>query len=144
MLTQKKQDHQKLYCLHEPGVPCIAKGKELKPYEFGSKSSFAYTRNGDILVGAMSIEGKVFDGHTIEPQLKQVKELTGRTPKKAIVDRGYRGQDRIDKTEVLRPKKLKRESYYKRRMRRERCRSRTVVEGLISHNWHDHVCSGIT
>src|SRR5665647_606137 len=74
-------------------VLCIAKGKEHKPYEFGNKSSFAYTRKGGIIVGAMAIEGNAFDGHTLKPQLEQVKELTNGKTKKAIVDRGYKGQD---------------------------------------------------
>lgn len=138
VLTQKRADHQKIYSIHEPEVLCIAKGKEHKPYEFGGKSSFAYTRNGGILVGAMAVDGNMYDGHTLKPQLEQVRELTGKTPKKAIVDRGYRGNDWIDRTEVVMPKRLKRESYYKRRMRKARCQSRAGVEGLISHLKHDH------
>ena len=54
------------------------------------------------------------------------------------VDRGYRGNEWIDRTEVVMPKRLKRESYYKRRMRKARCQSRAGVEGLISHLKHDH------
>jgi len=138
VLTQKRADHHKIYSIHEPEVLCIAKGKEHKPYEFGGKSSFAYTRNGGILVGAMAVDGNMYDGHTLKPQLEQVRELTGKTPKKAIVDRGYRGNDWIDRTEVVMPKRLKRESYYKRRMRKARCQSRAGVEGLISHLKHDH------
>jgi IS5 family transposase len=138
VLTQQRADHQKVYSIHEPEVLCIAKGKEHKPYEFGSKSSFAYSRNGGIILGAMTIEGNLYDGHTLQPQLEQVKELTGKIPKKAIVDRGYRGNDQIGKTEVVMPKRLKRESYYKRRMREARCRSRAGVEGLISHVKYDH------
>jgi len=138
ILTQQRGDHQKIYSIHEPEVLCIAKGKEHKPYEFGSKSSFAYSRTGGILLGAMTVEGNMYDGHTLQPQLEQVKELTGKTPKKAIVDRGYRGNDQIGKTEVVMPKNLKRESYYKRRMRKARCQSRAGVEGLISHVKFDH------
>jgi IS5 family transposase len=138
VLTQQRTDHQKVYSIHEPDVLCIAKGKEHKPYEFGSKSSFAYSRNGGILLGAMTVEGNMYDGHTLRPQLDQVRELTGKTPKKAIVDRGYRGNERIGKTEVVMPKQLKRESYYKRKMRTARCRSRAGVEGLISHVKFDH------
>ncbi len=137
VLTQQKGDKHKVYSIHEPEVLCIGKGKEHKPYEFGSKSSFAYTRKGGIIVGAMSIEGNVFDGHTLQPQIEQVKEMTGYTPKKAIVDRGYRGQDKVGKTDVVMPKNLKRESRYLKKKREERCRSRAGVEGLISHLKHD-------
>ena len=58
---------------------------------------------------------------------------TGKTPKKAIVDRGYRGNDRLGKTEVVMTKRLKRESYYKKRMREARCRCKAGQEGMISH-----------
>jgi len=44
----------------------------------------------------MAIEENIFDGHTLKPHLEQVKELTNGKTKKAIVDRGYIGQqDRI-------------------------------------------------
>jgi transposase, IS5 family len=36
------------------------------------------------------------------------------------------------------PKGLKRESYYLKKMREERYRSRAGIEGLISHLKHDH------
>lgn len=44
VFTQQKDDTNKVYRVHEPGVLCIYKGKEHKQYEFGNKSSFAYTR----------------------------------------------------------------------------------------------------
>lgn len=90
VLTQQKDDKNKVYSIHEPEVLCISKGKEHKQYEFGNKSSFAYTRGSGIIVGAMAIDGNAYDGHTLEPQLEQVKELTGGKIKKAIVDKGYK------------------------------------------------------
>jgi len=36
------------------------------------------------------------------------------------------------------PKALKTESYYLKKKREERCRSRAGIEGLISHLKHDH------
>jgi IS5 family transposase len=138
VLTQKREDTNKIYSIHEPGVLCIAKGKEHKPYEFGNKSSFAYTRKTGIIVGAMAIEGNVFDGHTLKPQLEQVKEFTDGKIKKAIVDRGYKGQERIGLTEVVMPNARKKESYYLKKQREARCRSRAGIEGLISHLKLDH------
>lgn len=138
VLTQKRDDKHKVYSIHEPEVLCIAKGKEHKPYEFGNKSSFAYTRKSGIIVGAMAIEGNVFDGHTLEPQLNQVKELTHGKIKKAIVDRGYKGKESIGPIEVVFPNTKKKESYYKKKQRQERCRSRAGIEGLISHLKLDH------
>lgn len=138
ILTQKRNDSDKVYSIHEPEVHCIAKGKEHKKYEFGNKSSFAYTRLGGIIVGALAFEGNPFDGHTLKPQIEQVKELTGIAPRYAIVDRGYKGQNQIGRTKVVMPKNLKRESRYLKKKREERCRSRSGVEALISHLKLDH------
>jgi len=138
ILTQKREDSDKIYSIHEPEVHCIAKGKEHKKYEFGNKSSFAYSREGGIIVGALAFEGNPFDGHTLAPQLAQIEELTGLTPKYAIVDRGYRGQNQMGATQVVMPKNLKRESRYQKKKREERCRARSGVEALISHVKIDH------
>jgi IS5 family transposase len=138
VLTQKRDDTNKVYSIHEPEVLCISKGKEHKQYEFGNKSSFAYTRKSGIIVGAMAIEGNIYDGRTLHPQLDQVEELTGGKVKKAIVDRGYKVKGGLQGVDIVMPKALKRESYYLKKMREERCRSRAGIEGLISHLKHDH------
>src|SRR5664280_2418414 len=138
VLTQQRDDSNKIYSIHEPEVLCIAKGKEHKPYEFGNKSSFAYTRKSGIIVGAMAVEGNVYDGHTLEPQLDQKMELTGGKIKKAIVDRGYKVKGGIPNVDIVMPKALKTENYYLKKKREERCRSRAGIEGLISHLKHDH------
>lgn len=138
VLTQKRDDSNKVYSVHEPDVLCISKGKEQKPYEFGNKNSLAYTRGSGIIVGAMAVEGNAHDGHTLEPQLLQVRELTGGKIKKAIVGRGYKVKGGIKGVDIVLPKALKRESYYLKKKREERCRSRAGIEGLISHLKHDH------
>jgi len=86
----------------------------------------------------LAFEGNPFDGHTLAPQLAQIEELTGLTPKYAIVDRGYRGQNQMGATQVVMPKNLKRESRYQKKKREERCRARSGVEALISHVKIDH------
>ena len=138
VLTQKRDDTHKVYSVHEPEVLCISKGKEHKQYEFGNKSSFAYTRESGIIVGAMAIEGNIYDGRTLKPQLDQVMELTEGKIKKAIVDKGYKVKGGIPGIDIVMPKVLKRESYYLKKKREERCRSRARIEGLISHLKHDH------
>jgi len=138
VLTQQKDDKNKIYSVHEPEVLCISKGKEYKQYEFGNKSSFAYTRKSGIIVGAIAVKGNAYDGHTLMPQLEQVQELTGGKIKKAIVDRGYKVKGGIPKVDIVTPKVLKGESYYLKKKREERCRSRAGIEGLISHLKHDH------
>lgn len=80
----------------------------------------------------------MYDGHTLELQLDQVKELTGGKIRKAIVDRGYRVKGGIRGVEIVMPKNLKRESYYLKRKREELLRLKAVIEGLISHLKHYH------
>jgi IS5 family transposase len=138
VLTQQRDDTHKVYSVHEPEVLCISKGKEHKQYEFGNKSSFAYTRESGIIVGAMAIEGNIYDGRTLKPQLDQVMELTEGKIKKAIVDKGYKVKGGIPGIDIVMPKVLKRESYYLKKKREERCRSRAGIEGLISHLKYDH------
>lgn len=138
VLTQKRDDTNKVYSVHEPEVLCISKGKEHKQYEFGNKSSFAYTRTSGIIVGALAIDGNIYDGRTLKPQLAQVEELTGGKVRKAIVDRGYKVKGGLPRVDIVMPKNLKRESYYLKKKREERCRSRAGIEGLISHLKHDH------
>ena len=42
VLAQKPQDTNKIYSLHEQHIYCVAKGKEHKKYEFGTKASVFY------------------------------------------------------------------------------------------------------
>ncbi len=90
-LTQEKKTKGKVYSMHAPEVECIAKGKAHKPYEFGVKTSLATMAWGGFALGAMSLPGNPFDGHTLEEQLEQVERLTGLMPKRCHVDRGYKG-----------------------------------------------------
>jgi IS5 family transposase len=138
VLTQQRDDTNKVYSVHEPEVLCISKGKEHKQYEFGNKSSFAYTKGSGIIVGAMAVNGNIYDGRTLQPQLDQINELTGGKIKKAIVDKGYKVKRGIPGVEIVMPKVLKKESYYLKKKREERCRSRAGIEGLISHLKYDH------
>ena len=91
VLRQERKTKGKVYSMHAPEVECIAKGKAHKPYEFGVKTSLATTAFGGFAVGAMSLPGNPFDGHTLEEQLEQVARLTGAMPKRCHVDRGYKG-----------------------------------------------------
>ena len=109
ILTQQKNDRNKICSFHEPEVHYIAKGKDHKKYEFGNKSGFAYARYGGIILGAIALEGNPFDDHTLAPQLDQGKDL-GITQRNAIVDRGYLGRDQIGEILIDMPKNLKRES----------------------------------
>jgi len=139
ILQQKTGDKNKIYSIHEPGVKCIAKGKESKKYEFGNKSSIVKTKISGIIVGAIGFNDNPYDGHTLKPQLDQVERLTGKHPKAAIVDRGYRGSKQVDSVEIIRPKNLPASAtaYQKRKMRK-RFRARAGIEPVIGHIKHDH------
>lgn len=91
LLRQKPKDKGKLYALHEPKVDCISKGKARVRYEFGTKVSVATTLREGFVVGMRSMPGNPYDGHTLREALEQVEILTETRPKRAFVDRGYRG-----------------------------------------------------
>src|SRR5699024_5408872 len=55
LLTQQRQDKNKLYSVHAPEVECIAKGKAHKRYEYGCKASFSTTSRGNWIVGAQAL-----------------------------------------------------------------------------------------
>ena len=100
LLLQAPKDKGKLYSLHEPEVDCISKGKARVRYEFGTKVSLAATLDGGFILGARSMPGNPYDGHTLAQALEQVEILTGRRPGLAVVDRGYRGHG-VETTRVL-------------------------------------------
>ena len=136
-MAQKRGSKNKIYSLHEPEVCCISKGKEHKKYEFGNKASFAKTDTG-VIVGAMGFRNE-YDGHTLEPTLKQVQRLTEKEPKKAKVDRGYRGKKQIGETEILIPSPPKKKlSYYQRKKLSEAHKKRAAIEPIIGHIKADH------
>lgn len=139
VLTQKKTDRQKIYSLHEPEVQCISKGKEHKKYEFGNKVSIVYTQNTGVIVGAMSFRNE-FDGHTLEPALKQHEQLTGNRAKTATVDRGYRGKSTIGGTAISIPKPFSDKilSKYKQTKIRRSFKRRAAIEPVIGHVKADH------
>jgi len=91
ILSQKPKDKNKLYALHAPEVECLAKGKVRTPYEFGVKVSITTTHKEGLVVGARSMPGNPYDGHTLSGAIQQVERLTGHTPDDVMVDQGYRG-----------------------------------------------------
>jgi len=54
VLAQKPQDTEKIYSLHESHIYCVAKGKEHKKYEFGTKASLTITKTHGVIVAARS------------------------------------------------------------------------------------------
>ena len=139
VLSQQRKSQNKIYSLHEPEVGCIAKGKEAKKYEFGNKVSIVKTMKSGIIVGALSFIDNPYDADTLEPQLKQVKKMTGRLPKVAITDRGYRGKKKVLDTEIMIPGKLPADATnYQKQKTRKYFRARAGIEPIIGHIKHDH------
>jgi len=91
ILSQKQKDRNKLYALHVPEVECLAKGKARTPYEFGVKVSITTTHRDGLVIGARSMPGNPYDGHTLAKVLEQAAILSDVKPDVTIVDRGYRG-----------------------------------------------------
>lgn len=133
VLSQQRNSKNKIYSLHEPETACIAKGKTHKEYEFGSKVSIAMLPGSNIIVRVKTFSGNPHDSKTLAPTLEQCRRATGLTFKRAIVDRGYRGINLVDQTEVLIPGKHKPKTAWKKQWYRKKFRSRAAIEPIIGH-----------
>lgn len=91
VLDQRPKDKNKLYALHAPEVECISKGKARTSYEFGVKVAIATTLKDGFVVGARSMPGNPYDGHTLAETLEQAAILSDSAIHTAVVDRGYKG-----------------------------------------------------
>lgn len=139
VLTQKRNDSNKIYSLHEPEVQCISKGKEHKKYEFGNKVSIVYTQNTGVIVGALGFRND-YDGHTLEEALQQTAKLIGQPPQTATVDRGYKGRSQIGETIIQIPKPFNPKTtnkYQQTKLKRSFGR-RAAIEPVISHLKSDY------
>lgn len=137
IINQKRNDKDKIYSLHEPEVSCIAKGKEHKKYEFGSKVSILLTKESNIIVGAVNFQGNPYDGKTLPESLEQYKRLMQTEPTRVLVDEGYRGKDRLGETEILHVHK-KRKNGWSRWRWNQRFKRRAAVEPVIGHLKQDY------
>ncbi len=134
VLTQKKNDKNKIYSLHESQVYCVAKGKDHKPYEYGAKASIVATAKKGIILSAVSHAENCHDGATLPKVLQEAMKVRSSPLEKAVCDRGYRGQKEVDGIEIVLPKKaLKRDNRYQRDKKRNLCRRRAAIEPLIGH-----------
>lgn len=128
LLRQKPKDKGKLYALHEPEVDCISKGKARVRYEFGTKVSVATTHKEGFVVGMRSMPGNPYDGHTLREALEQVEILTDTRPKRAFVDRGYRGHGVQTTAVYIAGQKRGMTPALRRDLRR-----RSAIEPMIGH-----------
>jgi len=134
LLRQRREDRGsgKLYSLHAPEVECIGKGKARARFEFGVKVSVATTNaaapGGRFVVGARTLPGNPYDGHTLAAQIAQTERLTGVAIERAYVDRGYRGHD-ADRSRVF----ISRQKWGLTPTIRRELRRRNGVEPTIGH-----------
>ena len=135
--TQKARDKVKVYSWHAPETECIAKGKAHKPYEFGVKVSVTTTmkrsKGGHFVLHSNALHGRPYDGHTLDKVIRATQRISGVTPKRIYVDKGYVGHDHPHKKRVFR-------SGQKRGVTKEikkELRRRSAVEPVIGHMKND-------
>jgi IS5 family transposase len=137
ILSQTRNDRNKIYSLHEPDVLCISKGKEHKKYEFGNKVALVVTQNTGVIVGALGFRNE-YDGHTLERSLEQTERLTGLRPRTATVDRGCKGRTRIGETDILIPGPRKNLNSRQKAKLKKQFRRRAAIEPVIGHLKAEH------
>lgn len=135
--AQKRDDKNKVYSVHALEVECLSKGKVHKPYEFGVKVGIATSSKGGWHVGAMSLPGNPYDGHTLSQCLEQMKRLSPVCPRHLFTDQGYRGHGHVsdESTEIHVDKK--RRGRTPRRLWKWMKR-RAAVEPGIGHLKEEH------
>lgn len=134
VLSQKREDSNKIYSLHEPQVQCFSKGKEHKKYEFGSKVSLLITQKTGVIVGALNLAQNTHDSKTVSQALEQHGRLTTVQVKEVFADRGYRGVTQVGKTKIHFPKPDKNITEIKRKKHSRRA----AIEPIIGHLKHDY------
>ena len=139
VLAQQPKDKNKIYSLHEPQVYCVAKGKDHKQYEYGSKASIASTAQGNLIVGVVSHEQNQHDSHTLPEILRHVEASRGKAAGQAVCDRGYRGKREVNGTQVILPgKALKKDTRHQKDKKRKQCKRRAAIEPIIGHLKSDY------
>ncbi len=91
LLTQEREDKNKIYSCHEPQVACIAKGKVHKPYEFGSKACLVVTEKKGLVLNLSAHRGNPYDGHLLLGAKQRAEKNTNIGIDRMLVDRGFRG-----------------------------------------------------
>lgn len=136
---QKQKDSNKIYSLHEQHIYAIAKGKDHKKYEYGTKASIVTTKKSGIIVGVAAHEKNEHDSKTLKAALSSANKHRTKPIKEAICDRGYRGKKEVDGTAICIPgTPLKRDTKYQKEQKRKKFRRRAAIEPIIGHLKSDH------
>ena len=134
VLSQKREDHHKIYSLHEPDVKCYSKGKEHKKFEFGSKASILIDQATGIIMGAINFTQTIHDSKTLPDVLDQFERINGLQPKEVYVDRGYRGIRQYKQSNICVPAPNK----HITKQQRKRHSRRSAIEPIIGHLKQDY------
>jgi IS5 family transposase len=141
VISQQRTDRDKIYSLHEPHVVCIAKGKAHKPFEFGSKAAIGVCVLSGIIVGAASFADNRHDTKTQPKLLETVFRVSGKRPKLAVGDRGYRGTPDYMGTVTISPQPTRKtdlKSTSAKKNLRRLFRKRSGIEAVNSHLKNDY------
>jgi len=136
VVTQKRNDADKIYSIHKPFTRCIAKGKAHSQYEFGNKVGLITTANKGkkIILGIKAFLQTPYDGHTIEPLLEQMETGGQKLPKELLYDRGGRGKSEIKGVKISIPSTpRKKDTAYHKQTKRKKFRTRAAIEPIIGH-----------
>jgi len=137
--NQKIQDKNKIYSLHEQHIYAMAKGKEHKKYEYGTKASIVTTMKSNIIVGVLAHYKNEHDSKTLEAALASATKNRTKPIKEAICDRGYRGKKKVESITISIPsQKQKRDTKYQIELKRKKFRRRAAIEPIIGHLKSDY------
>ena len=136
---QQIKDSNKIYSLHENHIYAIAKGKDHKKYEYGTKASLVTTMKSNIIIGVAAHQKNEHDSKTLEAALASANKHRTKPIVEAICDRGYRGKKEVDGTAICIPSTpLKRDTRYQKEQKRKKFRRRAAIEPIIGHVKSDH------
>lgn len=136
---QKQKDSNKIYSLHEQHIYAIAKGKDHKKYEYGTKASIVTTMKSNIIIGVVAHKKNEHDSKTLEVALAHANKHRSKPIAEAICDRGYRGEKEVDGTVISIPETpKKRDSKYQKEQKRKKFKRRAAIEPIIGHVKADH------
>lgn len=138
VLSQKRQDNNKIYSLHETNVQCISKGKQHKKFEFGNKVSIMSTKESGVIIGAISYEKNVYDSHTLDQAIEQQQRLTEIQLDEIYADRGYRGVKEVRGTKITIPGNKTTDTVKEKIKLRKGFRRRASIEPIIGHLKSDY------
>jgi len=137
--NQKQKDSNKIYSLHEQHIYAIAKGKDHKKYEYGTKASLVTTMKSNIIIGVVAHKKNEHDSKTLEAALNHANKHRTKPIKEAICDRGYRGKKEVNGTLICIPDNpKKRDTKYQREQKRKKFRRRAAIEPIIGHTKSDY------